>query len=200
MGCVSLTGCPKGDLLADFGAFPKTGGAPLTVDFTDRTVSNNNIKSRTWQFGDGQSSGETSPRHTYPNPGWYTVTLTARTRNAENTTVKENYIAVLGWFDVRIVNTGDYPISAFFMGEADSTVQPGNRLKEPIAPGEEFTLDSSFRAGQHIVGASFDVDGSTESTVVPGNMSTVGLADDVVTVEAYRDTSGAIGIDYRWGT
>lgn len=32
--------------------------------------------SYTWDFGDGESSTESAPQHTYEYPGWYNVTLT----------------------------------------------------------------------------------------------------------------------------
>lgn len=42
------------------------------LPFTDRSV---NVKSRTWYFGDGTSSLETSPLHAYKYPGEFSVTL-----------------------------------------------------------------------------------------------------------------------------
>ena len=59
--------------VASFVAAPLTGEAPLTVQFTD--ASSGEITSRSWDFGDGATSAETSPSHTYETAGEYTVTL-----------------------------------------------------------------------------------------------------------------------------
>ncbi len=70
-----------GELTADFSADPRTGAAPLEVQFTDLTAGGlHTILSWTWDFGDG-SPEETDqhPVHTYVNPGVYTVTLTVTT-------------------------------------------------------------------------------------------------------------------------
>ncbi|ASR43730.1 hypothetical protein BEN78_10475 [Xanthomonas citri pv. mangiferaeindicae] len=49
----------------------------LTVTFTDAsTAGEDAIDSRSWTFGDGASSTQASPVHTYAEAGTYTVTLT----------------------------------------------------------------------------------------------------------------------------
>lgn len=42
-----------------------------------------------WDFGDGSSTGDSSPKHKYPNKGSYTVKLTAsnKSNSAETTQV-----------------------------------------------------------------------------------------------------------------
>ena len=62
---------------AEFTTSATAGGAPFTVAFTD--TSKGNPVSWTWDFGDGTTSSEENPRHTYTSPGRYTVTLTAAT-------------------------------------------------------------------------------------------------------------------------
>ncbi len=59
---------------ASFLSEPGTGVVPLTVSFTD--LSSGVITSRAWNFGDGDSSNEQNPVHTYQAAGTYTVTLT----------------------------------------------------------------------------------------------------------------------------
>jgi len=53
------------------------GVAPLTVQFSsDRSTDDGLIVSRQWDFGDGSTSQEISPRHTFDTTGDFTVTLT----------------------------------------------------------------------------------------------------------------------------
>lgn len=53
------------------------GVAPLTVRFnSDRSTDEGLIVSRRWDFGDGATSEEISPRHTFTTTGDFTVTLT----------------------------------------------------------------------------------------------------------------------------
>ncbi len=64
------------DLKSDFGAPIRTGGAPLNVQFYDSSKAVNTvIDSWLWNFGDGNSSTEQNPMHTYTNSGTFTVSL-----------------------------------------------------------------------------------------------------------------------------
>jgi len=74
----------------DFIAAPLTGNEPLTVQFVMLAASAN---SWNWQFGDGDSSVEKDPLHTYQQPGEYDVTLTISDPNL-GSKVKLKYIRV----------------------------------------------------------------------------------------------------------
>ena len=78
--------------VADFTSSPRSGCAPLTVNFTDQ--STNNPTSWAWSFGDGDSSSQQNPSHTYSSAGTYTVTLTASNACGSNSEQKINYITV----------------------------------------------------------------------------------------------------------
>ncbi len=60
---------------AEFTQNVTSGAAPLTVQFTDKSSGRPN--SWLWNFGDGTTSGQQYPVHTYTSAGTYTVTLTA---------------------------------------------------------------------------------------------------------------------------
>ena len=60
-------------LAADFSVDKKGGVTPFMVTFTD--ISTGNPTSWFWSFGDGNTSTEQNPVHTYTSPGNYTVTL-----------------------------------------------------------------------------------------------------------------------------
>jgi PKD repeat protein len=80
---------------AGFGAAPRSGTAPLTVQFQDRSAAGSQpISSWVWLFGDGNTSSERNPAHQYLFPGTYTVSLTVGNYLGSNTREREDYITV----------------------------------------------------------------------------------------------------------
>jgi len=69
------------------------GSAPLTVHFTDKTL--NNPDTFLWKFGDGATSAERNPSHTYLTPGFYKVSLTAS--NEAGSSSRAMYVFVSGF-------------------------------------------------------------------------------------------------------
>ncbi|MEO6037792.1 MAG: PKD domain-containing protein, partial [Saprospiraceae bacterium] len=65
---------PVGVCQASFIFHQPHPGAP--VDFTDQSSSDGVIGSWAWDFGDGSTSSEQNPSHTYAVPGTYLVCLT----------------------------------------------------------------------------------------------------------------------------
>ncbi len=59
----------------DFYGEPRSGNAPLGVQFTDQTVIQDEEFFRLWDFGDGESSSDKNPYHVFQEPGVYTVGL-----------------------------------------------------------------------------------------------------------------------------
>ncbi|HII80445.1 MAG TPA: DUF3344 domain-containing protein, partial [Methanosarcina sp.] len=78
--------------VADFSSDVTSGNAPLAVQFKDESA--NTPTSWEWDFGDGKTSSEQNPSHTYETVGTYTVKLTASNYGGSNTTVKTDYITV----------------------------------------------------------------------------------------------------------
>ncbi|MDD1670980.1 MAG: PKD domain-containing protein [Methanomicrobiales archaeon] len=77
---------------ARFLAFPTQGTAPLSVLFAD--ISRGSPVSRLWDFGDGSTSTERYPVHTYMAAGKYTVKLTVTNAAGSDTLTREDYITV----------------------------------------------------------------------------------------------------------
>ena len=78
--------------VADFSAEPRTGEAPIKVQFTD--LSKGNISAWEWDFeNDGEvDSRHPNPSYTYIYPGNYTVSLSVRGPGGNYTMVKPNYL------------------------------------------------------------------------------------------------------------
>ncbi|PWR76238.1 DUF3821 domain-containing protein [Methanospirillum stamsii] len=86
---INITDRPCGG--ADFEADRTYGNKPLTVRFTD--ISTIEATSWAWDFGDGATSTEQNPAHTYENTGRYAVSLTLNGDELYKT-VKNDYIRV----------------------------------------------------------------------------------------------------------
>lgn len=78
--------------IADFSANKTTVAINETVSFSDE--SSFAPTSWAWDFGDGTTSTEQSPTHSYAEVGTYTVQLTVENENGSDTEIKENYITV----------------------------------------------------------------------------------------------------------
>jgi hypothetical protein len=78
--------------LAAFSAAPTAGKAPLSVQFSDRSTGDVNTWS--WNFGDGATSTQPNPTHTYREPGAYTVELIVSGPGGSDTETKTDLIVV----------------------------------------------------------------------------------------------------------
>lgn len=92
---------------ADFSVTPTTGSAPILVVFSPQVQC---ATVWSWSFGDGTTSNQSSPSHTYKMPGTYTVSLTASNEAGSITVPKTNYLAFATCPSqpVRILGKGDF--------------------------------------------------------------------------------------------
>lgn len=76
--------------VAAFDALPTSGDAPLTVQFTDQSI--NDPVQWEWSFGDGATSLEQNPSHTFTEGGSFDVRLTAT--NSRGSTMVTKTISI----------------------------------------------------------------------------------------------------------
>ncbi|WP_276500061.1 PKD domain-containing protein [Terrimonas pollutisoli] len=83
--------------IADFDANIRLACVPATVRFTDLSSSPvGTIASWEWEFGDGGTSSQQNPSHTYATTGFYTVTLKVISSNGcERRISRGRYIRVV---------------------------------------------------------------------------------------------------------
>jgi beta propeller repeat protein len=78
--------------VAAFSVSPVSGTVPLKVTFKDS--SSGSPISWKWNFGDGNTSTEQNPTHTYSAAGNFTAALTVTNAAGSNTISKPNYVVV----------------------------------------------------------------------------------------------------------
>jgi len=91
----------------DFTWDPPDGPPGTSITFTDLSgiMPNGPATAWVWDFGDGGTSTEQNPGHTYIAPGGYTVTLTATIAGSPVTTTKDGCITI-SFSDVAISPDG----------------------------------------------------------------------------------------------
>ncbi len=105
--------------VAVFAPDKTTGNIPLVVQFANQSTGQ--ITSFAWDFGDGQTSVEKNPVHTFTTAGEFTVKLTAIGPGGQNTTQLK----------ITAVKPPDAPVAAFAQSTASGntplTVQFTNK-------------------------------------------------------------------------
>jgi PKD repeat protein/Zn-dependent protease len=94
----------------DFYTATQSGSAPLRVSFYDRSEGTLPLR-YLWDFGDGSSSTEQNPTHTYATNGKYTVSLTVTNSLGQDTKTLPDLIAV-----------GDPPVPHFSVSSEGGNV------------------------------------------------------------------------------
>jgi YD repeat-containing protein len=121
---------------ANFVAAPRSGIAPLTVIFTDTSTAPQPVTSWLWNFGDGVTSTQQFPTHSYNMIGYFTVTLDTWAGALHNTIVKPQYVATTPRADFTIDPTqGETPLAVTF-----------NNTSQPLAgiTGYEWNFGDGF--------------------------------------------------------
>ena len=159
------------EIVADFCADSTLGFSQLTVNFTDFSVSFNcEITSWNWDFGDGETSTEQNPIHTYNSGGFYTVSLTVEDDNGNfDTKTKEDYIIVYTVIeDGESISGTWYAEDSPYLVQGDAIVFSSNTLI--IEPGTliQFYTGTSpnFDYGRLGINGTLIAQGSLNDSIV----------------------------------
>lgn len=117
---------------AAFSSGVSSGTVPLPVQFVD--LSTNNPTSWSWSFGDGGTSTERNPVHTFTSPGTFTVTLTVQNSYGSSSTSRT------------IVTTMSVPVVAF-TGTPLSGTSPVNVQFTDLSTGNPTSWSWNFGDG-----------------------------------------------------
>jgi len=129
---VSPSGSPP---IAFFTMRPMSGVAPLTVSFTDRSMGA--PLAWEWDFGDGTTSTEQNPVHTYTTTGTFSVTL--KVLNYGGSSFRSAYV----W--VRAASTVFQPVATSSSGiSPTATATPVPPMMPGRAPISFFMMSKSM--------------------------------------------------------
>jgi PKD repeat protein len=139
---------------ADFTATPTSGPAPLAVSLAD--LSTGSPTGWLWSFGDGATSSERNPSHTYATPGVYDVSLQASNAGGSHTLVRGGFVSAL-----------EPPPAQTYLPAADARVNSGN-------PNSNYGTDSVLRiragAPSYRTYLRFDVGGIGSAPVLSATL------------------------------
>ena len=147
-----LGACTPSSLQAAFSVSARLGDLTANVQFTD--LSTGSIKSRLWNFGDGQTSSTQNPLHTYSEPGEYTVTLTVSASGKTDTETKFRYIIVDAENEDTIMLPGDIPLTMVWIPMGDFIMGAGAGEEGTFAnerPVHDVGISPGFWMGKYEV-------------------------------------------------
>jgi len=128
--------------VASFTGSPRTGVAPLSVQFTDSSTGNPTTWN--WNFGDGLSSTMQNPIHTYAGPGQFTVNLTVSNTAGTDTLTAPDYISVSGPPSHYSINASSGP---------NGRIDPSGLIIIPAGGNQRFSMisDTGYQVGDVLV-------------------------------------------------
>jgi len=172
----------------------------LPVQFTD--VSTNQPTSWTWNFGDGTTSNEQNPMHTYTESGTYTITLEACNALGCDVATLVSFLEVdLGCFSQNIPQHGNETITVcsgnlYDSGGPDAPYLEGSFGSVTIAPPGATSVSITFSSFNYQEHADFVsvYDGPLNGGTLIGTFTgtelagqTFTAASGVLTVQEHTD-------------
>jgi len=208
---------------AAFNANRFDGQAPLEIQFTNQ--SSGDIVAFAWDFGDGSTSDEVNPAHTYQNPGIYTVTLTALGADGVTTDVAQVTITVNAPPTATLVppdasfdvddDEGQAPLTVNFMNQSTGDIASyfwdfgdGN-VSGDANPQHTYQNPGEYNATLTVTGTDGSFDTASETirvsppptaTPVPPDAaftSDVNQGQSPLTVQFINQSTGNI-VGYAW--
>jgi PKD repeat protein len=190
MNSVSMELLPP---VAEFSASPTSGNSPLEVTFTD--LSSNLPTSWNWDFGDGVTSTEQNPVHTYTAPGIYDVSLSVTNAFGSDQITKAGYIDVTE-FTQTIMHVANITVTPTAVGGphwiAIAAVTIEDQFGNPVADAlvEGVFSDPNNRVQSGVTGPDGIAEISSDRTKSPPANWTFQVTDVIKAGAIYDPTGG----------
>ena len=135
-------------------ADPRQGRAPLQVKFNAQASGGNGVFDYVWTFGDGGTSTQVNPSHTYTTPGLYEARVVATSGSATATCARTILVLANSFrLDVSTAGTGTGRVTG------PGIDCPGD-CSEEYEPGTPVTLVAQATGGSTFSGWSGDCSGA----------------------------------------
>lgn len=175
---------------ASFGATGTFGCGPVETTFTDESSSGASLASWSWDFGDGTSSNQQNPVHTYDAPGSYDIGLTVTDANGcSDSEVRAFFVQVIGPAPdfTADVASGPVPLDVTF---TDETVASAPLIGWNWELGDGATSSLANPSHTYSTAGGFDVsltvqdlDGCTRAVSKSAFVTTSAIADLRISVD-----------------
>lgn len=122
-----MTSCEKPKPEAEFAVSMTEREIGVSLDFVDLSI--NKPISWVWDFGDGNTSAESSPSHTYTSEGTFTVSLSVSNAYGNDTKTKIDYINVIEPPIINVDGVTDYDGNTYYEVKIGTQIWMAENLK-----------------------------------------------------------------------
>jgi PKD repeat protein len=189
---------------------PVTACAPFTVSFSDNSFG---AVSWNWNFGDGNSSTQQNPTHTYQTPGTYTVSLTTLTNGTgcgQNIPVYRVFNIIGGKADFSFLTEKCPPYVAYFQDSSINAVAWLWDFGDGTTSTQQHPVHTYANPGSYTVSLTITTaDGCTYTSThnyavnfEPLSASPIATTTDTIpplNVQFYANSQGATGWLWNFG-
>ncbi len=178
------------------------------ISFTDETKSTHgNVDSWTWDFGDGSTSNQPNPSHTYSSPGTYNVKLsTTSNKGCNHDTIKTIQVypkpnADFSYSNTCIGDSTNFTNQSAVNGDqiVSNTWSFGDGTTSSIEDPVHYYNNSGSYNADLVVQTSHGCQDTFSKTVDVYDLPTVQINQDTVVCEGTpADLWATGGTDYNW--
>jgi PKD repeat protein len=176
--------------IANFSSNITSGFAPLSVQFTDLSE---NSTSWNWDFGDGNSSQEQNPMHTYSAVGNYTVTLTVNNLAGSDAVTKNDYI-ITSKPEEAIV-WGVVPLSLQFTDQSENGISWKWNFGDGTNSTEQNPKHTYTKAGQYAVTVTVNNAAGSNTATYTGYINVVNSLEPPIAAFSALPTYGKVPLN-----
>jgi len=167
LATISVSEQPESLLpVANFSSNVTSGSAPLTVQFTDLSE---NTTGWSWDFGDGDTSTDENPVHTFSEKGEYTVNLTVSNENGTDSKVAsisvseqpESLLPVANFSSN--VTSGSSPLTVQFTDLSENATGWNWNFGDGNTSTDKNPIHTYYTAGEYTVDLTVSNENGTDS-------------------------------------